>query len=149
MAQYVLNAKARVITRRTICKLSNDEIFCETKKKKLRLFEDLIQKRLGDSMAQPEKPVPTEYEPYSDGIEPAFVQIPEDNDLVKADGTTDYDKPITDHWLHAGINLLQAEKIQNAKVIGRDTNKDGNVIGTYQVNPYYNTMVYDVEFPDG
>ena len=35
MAQYMLNAKARVITRCTICKLSKDEIFCETKKKNL------------------------------------------------------------------------------------------------------------------
>ena len=35
-------------------------------------------------MAQPEKPVPTQYEPYS-----------EDNDTVNTDGTTSYEKPIT------------------------------------------------------
>ena len=70
MAQSVLNAKASVIPRPTIRKLRKDEIFSDTKKQKCRLFEDLIQKRLGDSMAQPEKHIPTEYEPYYDDSEP-------------------------------------------------------------------------------
>ena len=39
--------------------------------------------------------------------------------------------------------------MQNSKVIVRATDQDGNVIGTYDSNPYSNTMVYDVEFPDG
>ena len=46
------------------------------------------------------------------------------------------------------MNLPKGEAVQNAKVIGHATDKYGNVIGTYDENPYYNTMVYDVEFPD-
>ena len=38
-------------------------------------------------MDQSEKPVPTEYETYSDDSEPASVQLPEDNYQVKTDGT--------------------------------------------------------------
>ena len=89
MSQAVLNEK-KVIPRRTIRKLRKDEILCETEKRKRRLFDNLIQQRLGDSMAQTEKPVPTEYEPYYDDSETAYVQLPEDNDLVKTDGTTAY-----------------------------------------------------------
>ena len=54
MAQAVLNTKSRIITCLTIHKLHKDEILSETKKRKRRFFEDLIQKRLSDSMAQPE-----------------------------------------------------------------------------------------------
>ena len=89
MSQAVLNEK-KVIPRRTIRKLRKDEILCETEKRKRRLFDNLIQQRLGDSMAQTEKPVPNEYEPYYDDSETAYVQLPEDNDLVKTDGTTAY-----------------------------------------------------------
>ena len=95
------------------------------------------------------KPVPTEYEPYSDDSEPASVQLPEDNDPVKTDGTTSYENLITDRWTHAEMNMTQGEAIQNAKVIGRATDQYGNVIGTYDDNPYSNTMMYDVEFTDG
>ena len=134
MAQAVMNAKARVIPCRTICKLCKDEIFSETEKKTY-IFEDLIQKRLGDSMVQPEKPVPTEYEPHSDYSDPDFVQLPGDNNPVKTDGTTDFEKPITDHWIHAETNLTQGETMHNAKVIVRATDQDGNIIGTYDENP--------------
>ena len=58
MAQAVLNEKVRFIHRRTIRKLSKDEIFSETEKQKHRLFHNLIQKLLGDSMSHPEKPIP-------------------------------------------------------------------------------------------
>ena len=109
MAQAVLSARERVIPRRTICKLCNDDIFSETEKRKCRLFEDLIQTGLGDSMAQPEKPITTKYDQYYDNSAPYSVQLPEDNDLVNTDGTTAYEKPITDHWIHAEINMSQGE----------------------------------------
>ena len=96
MAQAVLNSKSMVIPRRTIRKLRKDEIFCESENRKRRLFEDLIQKRLGDSMSQPDKPVLTKYETYFDDSQTASVPLPEDTDPVKTDGTTAYEKPITD-----------------------------------------------------
>ena len=86
-------------------------------------------------MAQPEKPVPTEYEPYSDDSEPSSVQLPEDNYPVKTDGTTACENPITDFCIHAEMNLPQGEAMHNVKVIGWATYQDGNVIGTYDDNP--------------
>lgn len=36
-----------------------------------------------------------------------------------------------------------------AKVKGNSNDADGNIIGNYNDNLFLNTMVYDVEFPDG
>ena len=99
-------------------------------------------------MAHPEKPIPNEYDPYSDGSDPASVQLPEDNNLVETDDTTAFEKPNTYRWIHAERNLPQGEAMQNSKCIGRDTDQDGNAIGTYDENSYSNTMLYDVKFPD-
>ena len=93
MAQAIMNAKARVISCRNIRKLRKYEILYETEKRKRRLFEDLIQKRFGDSMDQPEKPIPTEYDQYSDDNESSSVDLPEANYPVNTDGTTCYEKP--------------------------------------------------------
>ena len=100
-------------------------------------------------MAQLDKPILNKYEPCSDDSKLYFVQLPEDNDPVDTDGTTTYEKPISDRWIYAEMNLLQGEAMQNSKVISSATDQDGNVIGAYDENPYYNTMVYDVELPDG
>ena len=37
----------------------------------------------------------------------------------------------------------------NGKVIQRIIGTDGQVIGTYDYNPFLNSIIYDVEFPDG
>ena len=100
-------------------------------------------------MARPEKPVLTQYEPYHDDSETASFQLPEDNDPVNTDGTTAYEKPITDRQIHAEMNLPQGEAIYNAKVIGCATDQDGNFMGTFDDNPYSNNMVYDVELLGG
>mmetsp|Transcript_29643 Transcript_29643/g.45323 ORF Transcript_29643/g.45323 Transcript_29643/m.45323 type:complete len:103 (-) Transcript_29643:8-316(-) len=37
----------------------------------------------------------------------------------------------------------------SAKVVGQYKDNDGNIVGNYDDNPHLNTMLYDVEFPDG
>lgn len=39
--------------------------------------------------------------------------------------------------------------MQEAKVLGRAKGDDGRVVGTHHENPFLNSIVYDVEFPDG
>ena len=109
MAQAVLNAKTRVVPCRTIRKLCKDEIFSESEKRKRRIFEDLFQKRLGDSMAHPEKPILNKYYPYFDDSDPDSDQLPEEIYLVDSDGTTAFEKPITDSWINAEMNQPQGE----------------------------------------
>lgn len=45
--------------------------------------------------------------------------------------------------------MLKGENLQSAKVIGRHTNRDGSVKGSFNENPILDTRVYDVMFPDG
>ena len=95
------------------------------------------------------KTPPSDYVPYADGeLDPAPIHDL-DEDPVEKDGTAVFEKPITDHLIHAELCLPQGEDMRLAKVKGRSKDGDGETIGIYDNNPILNTMVYDVEFPDG
>ena len=100
-------------------------------------------------MTKPSKLPPSTFIPYSDGdlYPPALHEV--DADTVQIDGTTVFEQPITDHWIHAELNLPQGEEMKKVKVVGWSKDGDGNIIGKYEINPMLNTMVYDVDFPDG
>ena len=121
MSQSVLVASGTVITRRTVRSLRISEIHSETEKRKRKLFDDIILRKLGDSMSKPTKPDAPNHVPYSDGVDPDPVALPIDNDPVMTDGIAVFEKPITDQWIHAELNLPQGEQLRKAKVIGRST----------------------------
>ena len=100
-------------------------------------------------MTMPKTLLSTEYIPYSDGVDPDPLHPPSDDDPVNADGTSVFEKPITDYWIHAEVSLPQGENMKSAKVVGQSKDDDGNTVGNYDDNPHLNTMLYDVEFPDG
>ena len=75
--------------------------------------------------------------------------MPDDVDRVESDGTTVCEKPITDYFVHVEVNLPQGEKIQGAKVIGCIKDPNCDTVVKYNDNPLLNSMLYDVEFPDG
>ena len=58
------------------------------------------------------------------------------------DGTAAFEKPITDQWIHAELNLPQGELLRKAKVIGRTKDGNGDVIGSYDPNPFLNALTY-------
>jgi hypothetical protein len=149
MAQAILTSKGTIIPRRTIRKLKQDELISEIEKRKRQLFDDLIRSTLGDSMNMPPKPLDPIYTPYSDGVEPDPVLLPDDNDPVDSNNNAMFEKPITDRWIHAELNLPQGEELKRAKVIGRSKNDDGTISGTYDDLPHKNSVTYDVEFNDG
>jgi len=150
MAQAVLNSKGKIIPRRTIRKLLKAEIHSESEKRKRYNFDDLILQKLGYSMYMPEKPVAPNHVPYSDNDKPASIQLPNDNDPLDDDGRFSlFEKPVTDQLINAELKLPQGEDFRSAKVIGRVKDGNGNVVGSYDENPFLNTLVYNVEFPDG
>ena len=51
--------------------------------------------------------------------------------------------------MNAEVLLPQGEEKRMAKVIKRSFNSDSKVIGNYNELPVLNTMLYDVQFPDG
>ena len=108
MAQAVLTGKGTIVPRRTIRKLTTPELHSETEKRKRQLFDDLIRKKLGDSVKYPTRPLPRNFVPYSDNIEPNSLQLPEENDPIDSDGTSAFEKPITDYWIHSEVVLTTA-----------------------------------------
>ena len=64
------------------------------------------------------------------------------------DGAAFFQKPITNQWIYAELNLPQGEILRKDKFIGR--NKDGNDYATGSCDPnlFLNTLTYDVKFSD-
>ena len=114
-------------------------------------FDEAIRAKLGDSLSLPVVPPPHEDFDEADLLQdhddvPIEVPIV---DPVDASGRAVYNKPFTDYLIHAEVLLPQGEKLQSEKVKGRAKDYDGNSIGTFDINPILNSIVYDVEFPDG
>ena len=45
--------------------------------------------------------------PYSEYVDPDSVSLLDDNDTINKDGTSVFEKPITDQWINAELNLPQ------------------------------------------
>lgn len=150
MAQFVLLQNGTVVPRRTLRPLTDSELHSDTEKDKRKRFDDAIVKLFGDSLSWPPQPLPSESE-LKDFLVDDDEETPEilPEDPVDATGRAVNEKPFTDVLIHAEVLLPQGEKIKSAKVIGRSKDDDGKVLGTYDSNPLLNSIVYDVEFPDG
>ena len=70
-------------------------------------------------------------------------------DCVDANGQPILDGSLTALTISAEVLLTQGETPQLANVLSQYINKNGKVIGNYKKNPLLNTLVYDVELPDG
>ena len=105
------------ILRQTLRRLSIAELNSEVKKIKRSIFDDIILKKLSDSIRAPKKPI-KDYVPYSDDVDQDSVSLPDDNYPINWDGTSVFFKPITDQWINAELSFPQGKKFQIAKVIG-------------------------------
>ena len=153
MCQWILKANGRVVPRRTAIPLTLAQQNSHTEKEKRVLFDALIAKRWGTSISPTKHPIDSKpdnlLDPYQDDDElpremPEFFD-PIDNDISQlVDQQPAYDKLI-----HSEVALPQGDKLRNAKILRRSLDPSGRSIGTYDNNPILNTLVYDVEFPDG
>ena len=74
--------------------------------------------------------------------------IPE-ADIIDDQGRPLHPSSAVDLPMNAEVLLPQGEEKRLAKVIKRSVDSDGKVIGNYNELPVLNTMLYDVQFPDG
>jgi hypothetical protein len=75
--------------------------------------------------------------------------VPDIEDSVDATGKLLNQQPAYDRILHSEVSLQLGEKMTTGKVTQRAVGPDGTTAGTYDSNPYLNSMIYEVEFPDG
>ena len=73
----------------------------------------------------------------------------ETEDVVDATGKRLNQNPEYDRNINSEVALQIDSEVKKGKVVQRATGPDGKVTGTYDDNPILNTVLYDVEFPDG
>ena len=157
MSQWILKSNGKVVPRRIVRPLRKDEWSKDTEKAKRELFDSLISAKLGDSLT----PMPdgNEYElnapeaqddfvPYGDDDNAPWA-IPEVDDPVDASGHALDQQPAYDQLINAELLISDGSEYQPVRVLGRTKSPSGRVEGEYDTNPILNTMLYDVEFPDG
>ena len=156
--------------RRTLRRLTHDEAspHNEVEHRKREEFNQEIERKLGNSFTlegiqtnrrkKPDSthqsdPVsvmdfdPDTFVPYESEEEPLRF-LPE-ADIRDAAGKQLNQQSVSDLLINAEVLLPQGESTQMAKVVRRALDENGNTIGTFDSNPVLNTLVYDVEFPDG
>ena len=155
MAQWVLKGNGKVVPRRSCRPLNEAETYSPVEIKKRKLFDELIERRYGTSI-NPPKPVKAKPNPDQaddDADEPMdedpVGQIPDTEDIVDSTGKVLDQQPAYDHWINAEILLQKDEQLQLAKVKRRAVGDHGKTMGQYSENPMLNSIIYEVEFPDG
>ena len=135
MSQSIVVSRGYAITRHPVRSLRTSDLHSETEKRKRRIFDNIILKKLSDSVAKPINANVRDHVPYFAGVDPDYVKLPEDNDPVMPDGTAGFDKPITDQWIHAELNLPQGELLRKAKATGQTKNGNGKIGGNVILIP--------------
>lgn len=91
---------------------------------------------------------PNEFEEYSDDEEEART-IPDVEDIVDSTGKQLNQMPAYDRILNSEVSLQLGEEMAVGKVTRRAIGPCGRATGTYDENPMLNSMIYEIEFPDG
>ena len=154
MAQWVLRSTGKVVPRRTVRPLTSEEKASEVEQHKRHLFDDLIKARWGEPLLEVKddennaNDEDEEWTPYEDPDEPAK-PIPSMDDMVDSTGRLINQQPAYDHLLNAEVQLQVGDRVAPGKVLRRVLGPGGEQLGTYDLNPFLNTIMYEVEFDDG
>ena len=125
----------------------------DSEKAKRLHFDERIKSLLGDLITLPSK-LPKldhtsdfDFDPRDNDEDEPLGWI--NGDPVDANGIPAFENAIGDILVNAEVLLPQGEELISAKVKRRHVNEDGEVHGEFDNNPILNTILYDIEFPDG
>ena len=136
MSQWILKANGRVVPRRSLRPLKVDEIHSPVEIKKREVFDELIQRRWGTPMTPPNTQQPKAFEKYEDHEQQEKPML-EVEDIVDSTGKLINQQPAYDQMINAEVQLQLEEPL--------------DLMGKSQEHmiPFLNSIIYDVEFPDG
>ena len=148
---FVINSKGEVLARSTVTKLNEDEMKTPGIIEQMKDLDNNIKERIGtyDDVI------------FNDDVRPQLDEenlniVPFDNDYENViinspnDLHEDLATEINDKYL--GIRVVLPHLGQNVEGIvkSRKRTADGKLlVGKEDVNPYFDTRIYNVEFPDG
>ena len=151
MTQWCLKANGKIVPRRSIVHLTTYQMNNNIEILK-NVLTNCIRKRYGDSINWPLFPIKMEdldFSPYEyDSEKNTPLLIPE-TEAVDSTSLPVLQQPVTYRILNNQVYVPQGEIMQVAKVARNILDEDGELVGTYSENPMLNTLMYDVEFPDG
>ena len=148
IAQWILKANGRVVPRRSLRPLKVDELHSPVEIKKREVFDELIKKRWGSPMTPSNTQQQKVFEKYEDHEQQEQPTL-EVEDIVDSTGKLINQQPAYDQIINAEVQLQLGEEMVTGKVTQSTIGPDGQVTGTHDNNPYLNSIIYDVEFPDG
>ncbi len=149
MAQWILKANGNVVPRRSLRHLTVAEIHSPVVSKQQKIYDTLIERRWGTSMsAPPKESKDNTFEEYEDDDEEPRI-IPEVEDTVDSNGRLLEQQPMYDKLINAEVALQLGDEMCSGKVVRRSLGPDGGTAGMYEDNPMLNSVIYDIEFPDG
>ena len=136
MDKWILKANGKVVPRCTLRSLSVEDLHNPIEVKKREVFDSLIKKRWGDSIA----PTPVniddsdDWEEYEDEIEEPR-KIPEIEDIVDEKSNLLAQQPTYDKLINTEVSVQAGDRIQHGKFINRSSDPEGNLVGMYDDNP--------------
>ena len=148
MAQWILKANGRVVPRRSLRPLKVDELHSHVEIKKREVFDELIKRRWGSPMTPSNTEQQKVFEKYEDHEQQEQPTL-EVEDIVDSTGKLINQQPAYDQIINTEVQLQLGEEMVTGKVTQRTIGPDGQVTGTYGNNSYLNSIIYNVEFPDG
>jgi hypothetical protein len=139
LCYYILTDTARPIVRSSVQPLTRSELNNENIKSDIR---DLNQKII-DHIGEVEIPdLPVELQDDYDIYEPMEPEASKPE-------IGDYTPEAYDALIAAELMLPKGDILTSAKVVARKRDADGNPIGIANQNPILDTLIYEVQFPDG
>ena len=147
----MIKANDNVVPRCALRALYVNKLYILTEIKKRETFDALIERIWGTSIiplnGSTAKDV-EKWEEYYDEDELPRLN-PEIEDEVDTNGKLIYQQPAYDKIINAKVLLQQKDNVRTAKVIRRVIGPDGITVGQYYDNPGLNSIIYDLEIPDG
>ena len=151
MSQWILKANGQVVPRRTSRPLTVAERHSSVEAEKQATFNALIERKWGNPISRSKVEDTNdseEFEKYEDDDEPAR-KVEDIEDTVDSTGKLLNQNPAYDRLLNSEVALQLDDAMSTGNVARRAVGPDGKVSGTYDANPFLNTIIYEVEFSDG
>ena len=151
MAQWILKSNSQIVPWHSLRHLRTKELNNNVVEERKRLvFMENICVKLGDSMSLPVKTFSedkVEYTPYED--EDGTIRSIPKNEAVDAAGNHLFQQLVTDTLTQVEVLLPHGEELLAARVIRRTLDENRKIMSKHSDNSILNTLMYDVEFPDG
>ena len=152
---WILRSNGKIVARRTVRPLTHIEQSSTVVAEKINYFDTKIKEKFGDGISGPkafDTDQPLAFMDFDNfEVDEEFVenQRPLPQPIHDARGKTINQQPINDNLLEKEVRLGHNNEVTRGKVVGRTVGDDFLNCGTYSDNQYHNTVVYDVQFPDG